>query len=102
MEKLDGESNLSFAVQAVRMLITDTSIATKVLAIDFLAKTWLIKGKDMIEKAVNSQIEEEKQRDMIVSKIEKSYKKFNFLEKIKKNQQNLSDEAIAEKEGIKK
>jgi len=36
------------------MLITDTSIATKVLAIDFLAKTWLIKGKDMIEKAVNS------------------------------------------------
>jgi len=39
---------------------------------------------------------------MIVNKIEKSYKKFNFLEKIKKNQSSLTDEAIAEKEGIRK
>jgi len=37
----------------VKLVITDSPLTTKVLATDFLAKTWLLKGKEIVEKAVN-------------------------------------------------
>ena len=38
---------------------------------------------------------------MLMSKIEKSYKKYLFIDTMKKNQANASDEIKAEMQGIK-
>lgn len=71
-------------------------MSTKVLTTDLLAKIWLLKGEEVINQSMKRLANSDKQIITLTSKIEKSYKKYIFLEQIKNNQK-VPDEVKSQK-----